>query len=858
MVSREHLVGEWIKKKNKIKNIEISIIISLVIIMISGIIIEIISNRSMTSDANEKLNEISLVLLQIQSTLTTLTIAIIALLSGSISESYMGVSVSSYYLEKRPYIFKLKYVTVIEFVLLAISVFEHIFTKYYLVIDIFVMALIIITFSVFEIYALFRGKNITFSEIKEYVEWLIENDAKYKEIGDQYIKYWKSVVSNQSSEEFDSFFEIYIKLIIRILEQEKDINCINSISENMALFLLESESISDKIKGIRFVNDYYNKLWHWINQNPNISPDVHDQILLITHISHEWYMAVNSLDAETIEKIVDFKHLSELVIRISATIGFNYQKKTYEPDAINVIARTMGTCLNKQFSKGNIVNLKIWGNFIEDRFGYYAFAIPEKSAEYYGDCLAIKDFNICYGYLLNGQLEIIKDAFFLDGLCDIYKVEHVSYVFRTMLVHCFMYYLGFRESVNCIDSDLQKRIRDLLRDENVIRSIDKFYYLLSENSCLLSADLEEKLEKTLLKYELFPKHSNGKVMIIEDVVKEYFLYVALNAEQYSFRREMLLSMLDVNRYYTYLIDYKQDELRNRFSEISSILWREGNYNEDKKISNVDEMLQIFDSVMSELYKKNIVSKAALEQRKYEENNVEEKTKNIIKERISEKFSLLFGKLNVPIKGVRKYNRIQVLSYLDYTQSIEDDIKMAYAEYPFAEFINWIGNELLNTFDVQIVSRNGFDNDFEFREYLRTNKYKVLIGSQYIFSCKDFNEYRIHNDFINESDCIFVPAARIGIATNYGDLYIKLDDISVDISSPFPDEVEVKRNDKNGLLSYSPISGMTIDFTESELREYIHDVRKIIKVYLSVSVGVRKTGKKDSNVVIIKEDNQAGI
>lgn len=56
----------------------------------------------------EDLNDVSLTLLQIQAAVTTLTLTIIDLLSGNVSDSYMGIPISMFYLEKRPFLLKQK------------------------------------------------------------------------------------------------------------------------------------------------------------------------------------------------------------------------------------------------------------------------------------------------------------------------------------------------------------------------------------------------------------------------------------------------------------------------------------------------------------------------------------------------------------------------------------------------------------------------------------------------------------------------------------------------------------------------------------------------------------------------------
>ena len=116
-----------------------------------------------------------------------------------------------------------------------------------------------------------------------------------------------------------------------------------------------------------------------------------------------------------------------------------------------------------------------------DKYGYYSYGIPDNSQRFYKMALGLRDFNVIYGFLLYGQLEYVKDGFFLDGISHTYKVEDASGVFKIMLVHCFMYYLAFRESNDCVEKTTQENVKNLITDKTVINSVNNYYYRLSEN-----------------------------------------------------------------------------------------------------------------------------------------------------------------------------------------------------------------------------------------------------------------------------------------------------------------------------------------------------------------------------------------
>ena len=102
----------------------------MIILTILGVIADIKVANGFVFHYIEDINSFSLTLLQIQASIATLTIALVALISGNISDSYMGVSVSNYYLNLRPAILKQKVIIVFSMILLTAGVVLHIWEAY--------------------------------------------------------------------------------------------------------------------------------------------------------------------------------------------------------------------------------------------------------------------------------------------------------------------------------------------------------------------------------------------------------------------------------------------------------------------------------------------------------------------------------------------------------------------------------------------------------------------------------------------------------------------------------------------------------------------------------------------------------
>ena len=149
---------KWEKVQRSCKRIEVIGIISMVIFIALGLFCDwnVLTNEIVLISVDD-IESFSLTILQIQSTIGTLIFAIIALIAGNISESYMGVSISDFYLNIRPWRLTQK---VLIMILLGLCLFGVIFYSlglYNSVFYSFVVTLIAILISILDIYSALKG-----------------------------------------------------------------------------------------------------------------------------------------------------------------------------------------------------------------------------------------------------------------------------------------------------------------------------------------------------------------------------------------------------------------------------------------------------------------------------------------------------------------------------------------------------------------------------------------------------------------------------------------------------------------------------------------------------------------------------
>ena len=251
----ENILEKWIKRRKEISSVEIVAIVVAILLLLIGGVCDVAVKMGYILIHVKAFEDVSLAVLQMQASITVLTLSIIALLSGNISDSYMGVSVSSYFLEKRPPYLKQKRIIILEFILLLECLCDHLLGLYNLVIATFVVAIIFITVSIYEVYSTYDENQIFTTENEHYVEYLFGEGKLYGEYGKNFLKDWKANVEKQSTEEYDKYCELFLRLTNRILNKETDIKEVNSLNEDMARFLLTSDNENARIKGIKFVRE---------------------------------------------------------------------------------------------------------------------------------------------------------------------------------------------------------------------------------------------------------------------------------------------------------------------------------------------------------------------------------------------------------------------------------------------------------------------------------------------------------------------------------------------------------------------------------------------------------------------------
>ena len=115
---------------------------------------------------------------------------------------------------------------------------------------------------------------------------------------------------------------------------------------------------------------------------------------------------------------------------------------------------------------------------------------------------------------------------------------------------------------------------------------------------------------------------------------------------------------------------------------------------------------------------------------------------------------------------------------------------------------------------------------------------MLIGSEEIFEGIKSNK-------------IILPGFKYGLAANRERFHLYIENVYIDVKSGAIQDTDAVKNYETGEYEYSPTNGVTISFSENELKSYIHNERKIIRVYFDVLLGVKEEMGSSACVIVEK-------
>ena len=209
----------------------------------------------------------------IQVTVGTLVFTIVAIVSGNISDTYLGISITDYYLNKKHK--EYSQFKLIEYFLLLtiISVLVgYLFELRLVVLFCFLFTLIIVYLSAKSVYKVFQGKYKIQEEIEQYIECMLKQCGNYQLVLPIFVslsKEWSEKLDNQNFSEYSKYSICFQKFISKLMEigNAKALDEVDRICSSICNQFFVSEKKSINKRGLLVVSDVYAKINDKVNDD---------------------------------------------------------------------------------------------------------------------------------------------------------------------------------------------------------------------------------------------------------------------------------------------------------------------------------------------------------------------------------------------------------------------------------------------------------------------------------------------------------------------------------------------------------------------------------------------------------------
>lgn len=841
-------------------------IISVILCLTIGTVCDwnVLVNKNILIPVDD-IQSFSLTILQIQATIGTLIFTIIALITGSISDSYMGISISDFYLSIKPWKLTQKKLIIISLGLCLAGVIFHSLGLYNVVFYLFIATLIVVLISINEIYSAFKGKNKQNDEIETYIYYMLESNIEFGKklnVFQNFVLDWENVVDSQNQKSYDKFLEIFEKGMSAIWDYRTDeaLSAIEQQCYSVSYCLLKSDKKMLQEYGIEFVQEIYDRLWSFIlngiEKKESILNEYESGFPFFTEIYGELIQSIDEMTVEDVEKRFKFDNLVDLVLRIS--IWFSYKENNedeeekekmryrryrynYQSDVseLSFFARYMGVYLRKQNNKNNIVNQEIWANVLNSWSSFSTYNIPEERVEDFLKTVVNSYFSYCYGMLVNGQENILKIGLYLKRMGNIIKLDNKYEVLLYLSVHCYIYYLAIRETDDCVSNDIRQSALNLWEDEDVRKAFKNFLNILSENPEWLELDVLNQMHDVVKRFEMFPQYRSSKYMIIEPVTSDFYLFIVLFMSHEYLLPGILEKNIDDMRVFRYVSDGMGDKTIELFSELYQSISVQ-NKSEELIDKEVGLMYNDFEKMAKKKKKERYIRLAKEEQKNYELKINEEEICKMIKANVIKDICEKFAPILVEEDEKNESIKVDLLRLFECTKSIDanDSINGNYSHIN-EHFLLGIENILSQRKVVDYKRRfKDFSDDMDFIKYLEEQHLYLLLGSRYIFKNKDYMVSAKYEKLLENYETIYTVSSN-GIALKRNSIQVCLHDVDVTIHPSNIQEEKVEYNEEDGKYKYAIVNGIPIDFDKDELNEFLYNSRKIINITAHISIQINE-------------------
>lgn len=778
---------------------------------------------------------ISLVAIQIQTTIFTLVIALLALLGGTMEGSYLGVRYNDFVLNIKPIYLKQKHIITVCLIFIVVSISSEFIGFYNIVISALFATMVLIYFSIKEIYDAFTMSTKFDDEIESYIISKIEKKDNILKMFESFCKQWINEITKQSFSETEIYKNVFKKYFVSLVSEDSTREFLVDKSADLAKSLLKNSGC--EIQGIKFVNDCYNWVYEFVIENKTKDYLKKQKIPfnLFANLNKDIIDSLLKTKIADVENRIHMDWFIDVITQVNYLLCFNGENKNLELTNIINFGYFIGTYISPR-NNSNSINDRdddYWFDSLSRT--YYILNVPETLRAECEKTLIEYQFNYMMSLIYHGETEVVKEYFYNRALKGHYKFSY-DYVFMVLKIHCFLYYLAVNETTECISEEFKQKICDLIFDNEVAKTFKDFLLTISETDKnildiggnqldIFNTSLISCLANSLRKYEQFPKNGNAKTCLIDRSIEQFTVFIMVYLADYYGMEDIVNKVISeessVGMYLNFISENKQINAFKKFLKIVAVS------------DNIDErtnaLYSRLENQIKKKYKEYIINF-------YKEKKISQKELKVQKDLISKK-TFEYLKKQFPIFTSKcdgdlvQCTLLRIRCNSDMVYDLIDDLHLNI----FQSFIEVIKNILAGDEKLSSINRDSFSSDGELLKYIKKCKKMIIIGSENNLLPKNYKRREEFKDAIYEAEHYTSGANGLTLILNKEKIKIYIEDVETEMHNQSIPESGANYDKATKMYQYASIENMPVNFTKKELENFLKDSAITISIKLSIRI-----------------------
>ena len=887
-----------------IKRKEIKWLACLTVILLCGIISEVLTRIGRTMIFIDDFPALALAVISIQATVATLVITVQSLMTGKMDEAFQGVSINDFLMNIKPWLFKQKRIIIVEFIGVGVNIFLQMFALYNMIIAIFCATMVLVLISILQVYEAFLGTERLNEEIVAYITDDLVECNKSDENGHQRIlhkfegfcRQWRDETTVQSKATYDEYLGTFKIFFEYLYSDDKDRIKLLSECEKLSRLQLTSANTTITWRGICFVKDCYGQALVCTRDHDYKIKSISEGFNLLSGVFEDLLVAFRDVDIEKLEKDFHCGSFINAVIENSVNMLDRYLKMKKATDLTKDEAEK---ALKKPPSiKADLRSVKDFASYVGDYIASNSSKINIKTWGQQFDFLNLRSYrnvnsnldvlrnSATIGCYFNFILSQVKRGYYAVSReyykwlrKSIHDQDTDEFAYAVLKLHCYIYYLSFYETTECVEQTLIDSAKAFIYEENTRNAfrdyvegicyteknvIDPEYAEVIIRSGenvhdIFNSKLKERLYKDLRNSEFMPGNFVVKYMVMQDVAIDFvtFLttYIGNSLQNYTVLDHIISEENSSLFYKKYVSNECSKQLRSFFnimepSDNNGILRAETlGFAEDDNITlRVSAAYEELALKIKEKYKAYTLHTAhsdlkyTNEDYKKQGEKAAEDLLQFLKKRFRGIISNnLIQEENGNIFKRNGYERACILKIGIMSDTDIGEVIKTFYDRIYKVLILGIISKLHNAGFIKETNKSEKSDD-EWLDFLKSHENVIALGAQGAFYSKNKIGIGEVLEWLREIEHYTYPGYGTAALIKEGCLKLDFRNIEFRVRpESFSEAIgnKTQPDPETGMYQYEPSVGMPVQFTKEELKDYLEDKRRVVEVFLDIGVNVAK-------------------